>query len=158
MSPGRFLRSSNSGRYHWILKLLVATEKPGVYVALYFNFERIYNALKSKRPCILLNKNINFKSETESKMEKPTQSFRETDIVLQFIQESQIKSKTVISWSSRKKKAFFVPFILSEGDFLKIFVLSQSMNISVYVMNTPSQYAYFHVSKNITSYIFAACF
>ena len=77
-------------------------------MALYFNFERIYNALKSKRPCILLNKNINFKSETESKTEKPTQSFRETDIVLHFIQESQIKSKTVMSWSSRKKKGHFL--------------------------------------------------
>ena len=79
-----------------------------LYVALYFNFERIYNVLKSKSPCILLNKNINLKSETESKMEKPTHSFRETDIVLQFIQESQIKSKTVMSWSSRKKKGHFL--------------------------------------------------
>ena len=39
-----------------------------------------------KRPCILLNKNINFnKNETESKMENPTHSFRETDLVLQLI-------------------------------------------------------------------------
>ena len=36
------------------------------------------------------------------------------------IEESQIKSKTVMSWSS-----FFVPFILSEGNFFKICVLSQ---------------------------------
>ena len=36
---------------------------------LYFNFERNYDVLKSKSPCILLNKNINFnKNETESKM------------------------------------------------------------------------------------------
>ena len=27
LSPGQFLRSTNSCRYHWILKLLVATEK-----------------------------------------------------------------------------------------------------------------------------------
>ena len=35
-------------------------------------------------PCILLIKNINFnKNEEESKMEIPTQSFRETNLVLQ---------------------------------------------------------------------------
>ena len=37
-------------------------------------------------------------------MENPTHSFRETKLVLQLIQESQIKSKTVMSWSQRKKK------------------------------------------------------
>ena len=39
----------------------------------YFNFEKTYEVLKSKSPCILSNKNINFdKNETESKMENPT--------------------------------------------------------------------------------------
>ena len=52
----------------------------------YFNFERNYDVLKLKRPCILLNKNINFnKNETESKMEGTTHSFRETKLVLQLI-------------------------------------------------------------------------
>ena len=38
-----------------------------------FNFERNYDVLKSKSPCILLNKNINFnKNEMELKMENPT--------------------------------------------------------------------------------------
>ena len=51
---------------------------------LLFNFERSYDVLKSKRPCILLNKNINFnKNETGSKMQNPTYSFRDTNIVLQ---------------------------------------------------------------------------
>ena len=45
-----------------------------------------------------------YKKETESKMENPTHSFREANLVLQLIYESQIKSKTVMSWSSRKKK------------------------------------------------------
>ena len=41
---------------------------------------------ESKRLCILLNKNINFnKSETKSKMENPTRSFRETKVVLKLI-------------------------------------------------------------------------
>ena len=55
-------------------------------------------------PCILFNKSINFvNNETESKMENAT-SFRETNLVLQPILELQIKSKTVMSWSSQKKK------------------------------------------------------
>ena len=37
-------------------------------------------------------------------MENPTHSFRETNLVLQLKEESQIKSKTVISWSSREEK------------------------------------------------------
>ena len=53
---------------------------------LLFYFERNYDVLKSKSPCILLNKNINFnKNEMESKMENPTHSFRETNLVLQLI-------------------------------------------------------------------------
>ena len=44
------------------------------------------------------------KNQTESKMENPTHSFREINLVLQLIYESQIKSKTVMSWSSRKEK------------------------------------------------------
>ena len=55
----------------------------------------------------MLNKNINFnKNETELKMEIPTHSFRETNLEtnLQIIKESQIKNKTVMIWSPRRKK------------------------------------------------------
>ena len=37
-------------------------------------------------------------------MENPKQNFRDTNLVLQLIYESQIKSKTVKNWSLRKKK------------------------------------------------------
>ena len=41
---------------------------------------------KSKSPCLLLNKNINFnKNETESKIENATNTFREMNLVLQLI-------------------------------------------------------------------------
>ena len=59
------------------------------------------------------SKNFN-KNEMESKMENHT-VFREMDLVLQLIQESQIKSKPVMSWSLGKKKGrtfftiYFVP-------------------------------------------------
>ena len=53
-------------------------------------------------------------------MENPTQTFREVmNLVLQLIEGLQIKSKTVMSVGAceRKKSAFFVTFILSEGIF-----------------------------------------
>ena len=55
-------------------------------LSYYFSFEMNYDVLESKSPSILLNKNINFnKNKTESKMENPTHSFREMNLVLQVI-------------------------------------------------------------------------
>ena len=60
------LGSSKSRRYHWILKLLVSTQKSDVWeqnclrLFYYFNFERSYDAFKPKSPWILLKMNINF--------------------------------------------------------------------------------------------------
>ena len=53
-------------------------------------------------------------------MKNPTHSFREMNIVFQLIEKLRIKSKTVMSGSSRNKKksAFFVTFIFSEVMFL----------------------------------------
>ena len=58
----------------------------------------------SKSPCILLNKN-------KAKMKNTTQIFRESNLVLQLICESQIKSEILMSLSSRKKKDRFIYFI-----------------------------------------------
>ena len=106
LSLGQFLGSSNSRRYHGILKLLVATLKSEVWkqnclwLFYYFHFERNYDVLKPKSPYILLNKNINVnKIETEWKMKNPTHTFRETNLVPQLTQELQIKMRTVMSWS-----------------------------------------------------------
>ena len=57
-----------------------------MWLFCYSHFKRNYDVLKSKRSCILLNKNINFiENETESKMENPTDAFRETNLVFQLI-------------------------------------------------------------------------
>ena len=37
-------------------------------------------------------------------MENHTHSFRETNLVLQLMEESQVNIKTVMGWSPRKKK------------------------------------------------------
>ena len=51
------------------------------------------------------DQNINFnKNEMESKMESPICNFRKMSLVFQLTQESGIKSKTVMSWSSQLKK------------------------------------------------------
>ena len=47
-----------------------------MWLFYYFNFERNYGLLKSKSPCFLFNKNINFhKNETKSKIGIPTHTF-----------------------------------------------------------------------------------
>ena len=106
--------------------LLQLWEQNCVWLFYYFNFERNYDVLKSKSSWILLSKNINFnKNGTESKMENPAYSFRETNLVVQLIYESQIKSKTVTSWSSRKKKeGIFCTVYFVRREFFNICVLS----------------------------------
>ena len=110
-----------------------------MWLFYYFNFERNYDVLKSKSPYILLNKNINFnKNETESKMENPKHSFRETNLVLQLIIKN-CKLKVKLWWAGsreRKKRAFFVPLILSRGNFFDICILPQ----------WHSEYTYFYIS------------
>ena len=62
------LRSSNSRRQISVRPWA----QNCVWLFYYFDYERNYEALKLKSPCILLNKNINFdKNETKSRMENP---------------------------------------------------------------------------------------
>ena len=121
----------------------------------YFNFERNYDVWKSRSLCILLNTIINFnKNETESKMENPTHSFGETNLALQLIWESQIKVKLWLVWACKKRGHFLYCLFCQKGFFFKIGASSQYIR----VLNTISEYKYFYISKNITSYTFVACF
>ena len=118
--PCQFLRSSNSRRYHWILKLFVVTSKSEVWeqndVWLFycFNFEIKYGVLESKSPCILLNKNINFDKNKNDKL------------------------KVKLWWAgapARKNRTFFIPFVLSEGNFFDICVLSHCVVCLIHFQN-----------------------
>ena len=93
----------------------------------YFDFKINYDVLKSKSPWLFLNKNINVnKDETELKMENPTHNFKETNLVLQLIKESQIKSKTVMSWSLQKiKDVIFGTVYFVWREFCNICILAQ---------------------------------
>ena len=69
-------------------------------------------------------------------MENPTHSFREINLVLQLIYESQIKSKTVMSWSSRKKKrGHFCTGYFFRRKFFNIFVLSHCILYLIHFQN-----------------------
>ena len=75
--------------------------KTCMQILYYFNFEMNCDVLTSESPFFLLNKNINFdKNETESKMENLTEPCASAH------EESRMKSKTVMNWSSRKKKIY----------------------------------------------------
>ena len=69
-------------------------------------------------------------------MENPTHGFRETNLVLQLILESQIKSKTVMSWSSRKKrKGIFCTVYFVRRKFFNICFLSQCIVYWIHFQN-----------------------
>ena len=111
-----------------------------VWLFYYFNFAKNYNVLMAKSPCILLNKNKNFnKNEMKSKMENPTPSFRENSKGVRSLCFSYYKNrklKVKLWWfgtHERKKRAFFVPFILSEGNFFNIYVSSQCIVYWIYL-------------------------
>ena len=80
-------------------------------------------------------------------MENPTHSFREMTLALQLISESQIKSKTVMSWNSRKKK---------EGIFCTrlFYPIVSFLRFVVFQLNVQS----IEYTSQITSYVFVACF
>ena len=58
-------------------------------------------------------------------MEKSTYSFRETNLVLQPVEELRMENKTVMSWSSRKKKKrLFCPkFFLAIVFYLHVYCI-----------------------------------
>ena len=70
-------------------------------------------------------------------MENPTHTFRETNFLLQFIEESQIKSKIVMSWSSHKKKeGILCNIYFLQRKFFNICVLSQytEYTLRIYIL------------------------
>ena len=69
--------------FHWNKKSKVWEQKY-VWLFYYFDFERNYDVLKRKSPCILLNKNANIgKNEAESKLENLTHVFINPNLVPQ---------------------------------------------------------------------------
>ena len=111
-------------------------------------FKRNCDILKSKSPCILLNKNIN--------LNKNNQKWKTSCTVLErfsfcFSLYKSHKLKANLCWAG----TFFVPVYFVQGKFLCF--------ISMYsILNTLSEYPYFQMSQNALLYAyfdyFFACF
>ena len=88
----------------------------------------------SKNPCFLSNKNIIFdKNKTGSKMEIGHTLLETKGLHFSLHKISELKVKLwCVQAAERKKCAFFVTFILSEGNIFKIWVLSQCI---MYLIN-----------------------
>ena len=91
----------------------------------YFNFERIYDVLKSKSPYILLNKNI--KKTKNAIINGKSHTVLERQIFC-FSSNKNSKLKVKMWWvgshTHKKKTTFFVPFILLFSFFIiLIFVI-----------------------------------
>ena len=66
----------------------------------------------------------------ESRIENPPYSFRETNLVLQLIKELQIKSKTVIVGTRKKKKdGIFCTIYFVRRNFICFISMSSVLNI-----------------------------
>ena len=103
----------------------------------YFNFEKNY-VLKSRSPCILLNKNVNFNRNKQNRKWKIPHSVLERRTLCLSICKNH-KFKVKLWWvgaCERKKRAFFVPFILSKGIFFfNVYVSSQCIVYWIHFQN-----------------------
>ena len=85
------------------------------------------------------------------------ESFMKPNLKLQFIYKSQTKSKPVMRWSLRKKKDdIFYSVYFARINFLIYSVLNALISfISMKsALNALSEYTYFYISIDITSYSF----
>ena len=92
----------------------------------YFNFKRTYDVLKSNIPWDLLKKKyINLiKTKCNWKWKIPQIVLGRRTLCFNSYKNN--KSEVKLWWvgaRERKKRAFFVPFLLPEGNYLKIYVL-----------------------------------
>ena len=120
----------------------------------YFNFERNYDVLSQRVHAKCWTKMFKLflsfnKSGTEPKMENPTYSFTETNLVL--IQESQIKTTIAMSWSSRKKEEgfFCTVYFVQRWFFLYLCFISMynvlgTLSIKIYILLDIKKHYFMH--------------
>ena len=124
-----------------------------MWLFYYFHFERNYNALNSKKPCFLLNEIWTLiKMKRNQKWKIPHTDLERRTLCSSTYKNRKLKLK--LWWDAarkRKRRAFFVPLILSKGNFLNICVLSQYIVHWIHIL---SEYTYFDISKDISSYAF----
>ena len=106
-----------------------------MWIFYYFNFERSYEALKSKRPYFLLNKNTNFNKRTRNRKWKIAHTILERQI-LRFSSQKDRESKVKRWWvGTRKRKEEFVfsTVYFVQSNFLLCFISIYSVfNIDIH--------------------------
>ena len=124
-SPGQFLGNSNSCRYHWIFKLLVATWKTKSLGAKVYYFWKNYdNVLKSNSLWFLMNQNINFNKTRWNRKWKIQHTVLERwTLCFSSYKNYELKVKLWLVGARQRQKRSFVTFILSEENFFNICVL-----------------------------------
>ena len=100
---------------------------------------------KVKESMLFVNKNMNSnKNETGPKMKNPWITFWETNLVLQLMLKLRIKSKTAMSWSSRKKKhSIFCNIHFAQKEFFNICIFIQSI-VVYWILNFTYQKTILH--------------
>ena len=111
-----------------------------MWLFCYFIFEKNYDALKSKSSCILLKNILTLiKAKQNWKLKIPhTLLERRT---FYFSSYKNRKLKVEIWWveaPKRKKRTFFVPFILPKAIFFNICVLSCCIVYWIHFQNMPT--------------------
>ena len=97
-----------------------------MWLFYYFNFERNYDVLKLMSPNTLLNESINTKTKQNRKGNIPHTVLEIRTFSFRSYKNRKLKVKLRRAGArERKIRAFFVPFILSEGKFFKSCVLFQ---------------------------------
>ena len=100
-----------------------------MWLFCYSDFERNYDVLKSKSPCILLNKNINFvKNQTKLRMGSSTHNFRETNLVLSSYKNPKLKVQLWWVGARERKKKDFLYCLFCPKEFFLTFVLIYSIS------------------------------
>ena len=110
-----------------------------------FQIQRVHAFCRTK------NRNFN-KNETESKMENPNAVLERRTLWFSTYKNRKLKVK--LWWVGArewKKREFFVPFILSEGNFFNICVLSRCI---VYWIHFQT-YMVLHIKKHYFMHFFA---
>ena len=108
-----------------------------MWLFYYFDFKRNYDDIKSKGPCILLNKNINFnKNETDNRKWKITHTvLGRRRLCFSLYKNRKLKVKLMI-WSLRKKiEGIFCTAYFVRSNFFNICALSQGIVYWIHFQN-----------------------
>ena len=114
--------------------------KTVAWLFCYFYFKRNYDVLKSKSPYLLLNKQIKslIKTRWNWKWKILHVVLKRLTMYFSLYKNCKLKLK-LMSWGLRKKSAFFVTIILSEGNVFNICVLSKCI---VYWIKFQNRYTF----------------